>query len=393
MKLVFLEQESRMGGVEYTTLRMAQALNKTKFETVIFCPEEGDLPTLARRAGITVEIVPRPRFFSVSLLWRDRYIFNPFGFVLTALSALRAIRALRRSLQSKAVDVLVTKGLLAHFYGGIAARSLRIPCIWYMQEEVDAKRAGGLFRKLLQICAASLPVKVIVDAQALLEQFGSTVKPQVIYNGVDADAFSPASASERNAARAFFALPEDALVIGQVARIIPLKGQAILLQAFASLLKEFPNIYCLFVGAPLFGSENYQQQLHEQAQQWGIVEKIRFSGFVPDVRQGLAAMDIFVHASIETDSPVSVLEAMACGLPMAVSAVRGTVEMISPNADAILFPPADSTALAAALASLLRDPSRRDALGEQARKSALEKFSLQASAAAFEALLETVHAS
>ena len=392
MKLVFLEQEARMGGVEYTTLRMAQALDKTKFETMILCPEEGDLPMLARQARIAVEIVPRPRFFSVSLLWRSRYVFNPFGFVLTAFSVFKAIGALRQSLQTNSADVLVTKGLLAHFYGGIAARSLRIPCIWYMQEEVDVKRAGGLFRKLLQICASHLPAKIIVDAQALLEQFGGAARPQVIYNGVDTGQFSPASASQRNAARAFFRIPENALVIGQVARIIPLKGQAILLQAFADLVKEFPDIYLLFVGTPLFGSQNYQQNLREQAQQWGIAEKVCFSGFVPDVRQGLAAMDIFVHASIETDSPVSVMEAMACGLPMVVSAVRGTVEMIVPNLDAILFPPGNSAALAVALAALLRDPTLRSRMGEQARKSVTEKFSLQASVAVFEALVESVYA-
>jgi glycosyltransferase involved in cell wall biosynthesis len=396
MRVAFIEQESQLGGVEYTTLRVAQSLDKSKFEPLIICPEEGDLPRLARQSGLNVQIVPRPRFSSVSFFWNQHYIANPFGFLITAIHVFRTAHILCQYLGTNSADVIITKGLLAHFYGGLAARKLGIPCIWYVQEEVDAKRGGGLYRWILNWGAQNIPARLIVDAAALLEQFNNTggVRDavKVIYNGIDTQQFTPFSQSDRQTARKSFDIPSDAAVIGQTGRIIPLKGQTTLLQAFAILAQDFPNLHLLFVGAPLFGDDHYEQVLRRQALQSGMAERIHFTGFLPDVREGLAAMDVFVQASVETDSPVSVMEAMSCGLPVIVSGVRGTLEMVEPESDALIFPPGDSDALILKLATLIRDGDLRMRLGSKARESVIQKFSLQASVAKLETVLEEVHA-
>lgn len=396
MKVAFIEQESQLGGVEYTTLRVAQAFDQSRFELVIVCPEDGDLPRIARQTGLKVHIVPRPNFSSVSFFWKNRYFANPVGFAITALNVIRSANNLNRYLHVNPVDIVVTKGLLAHFYGGLAASRSGIPCIWYVQEEVDAKRAGGLFRFLLHKGAEKLPAKIVVDAEALLEQFCGPSRGeatlQVIYNGIDTGQFAPFSDQERQEARARFGIPENTLVIGQAGRLIPLKGQAVLLQAFIALVKEFPNLHLILVGAPLFGNRDYEQALRKQAAQSRLAGRVHFTGFLSEVRDGMAAMDIFVHASVETDSPVSVMEAMSCGLPVVVSGVRGTLEMVTHECDALVFPPGDSNALALALAKLLRDQNLRAEMGARSRMSITQKFSLHASAARLEALLEEVHA-
>jgi len=396
MKVAFIEQESKMGGVEYTTLRVAQALDKSKFEPIIICPEEGDLPRFARQSGLDVHIVPRPKFPSVSLFWNRRYIANPFGFVITAVNVFRAVRILRNHLQTNSADIILTKGLLAHFYGGLAARRLGIPCIWYMQEEVDAKRAGGAFRWLLRIGAQSLPAKIIVDAEALLEQFGNPARLEhrilTIYNGVDTNQFVPASCDDRKNVRTSFGIPENAVVLGQAGRLIPMKGQDVLLRGFIHLAKEFPDLHLILIGAPLFGDDGYEQALRQQALQSGLAERIHFTGFLPDVHCGLAAMDIFVQASVEADSPVSVIEAMSCRLAVVVSAVRGTLEMVEPGWDAFIFPSGDSDTLILKLAALIRDIDLRMQLGSRARESVIRKFSLQASVAKLETVLGEFYA-
>jgi glycosyltransferase involved in cell wall biosynthesis len=396
MRVAFIEQESLLGGVEYSTLRAAQALNQSRFDPVIICPEEGDLPRLARQVGLNIQIVPRPKFSSVSTLVGNRYVANPLGFFQTAINVIRAARTLQDHLQANPADVVVTKGLLAHFYGGMAARRQQAKCIWYVQEEVDPKRAAGFYRTMLIWGAQRFPAKIIVDAAALIEQFNRTPALrdtiEVVYNGIDTEQFAPFPLQDLEEARRNLDIPENALVIGQTGRLIPLKGQATLFQAFTRLEERFPDLHLLFVGAPLFGSQEFERQLKTRAAEWGLAERVHFSGFLPDVRQGLAAMDIFVHASVETDSPLSVSEAMSCGLPVVVSNVRGTLEMVSPDSNALVFEPGNPEALVVALEKIIRSKPLREELSTRARATVKEKFSLQASVDRLQAIFEEVYA-
>jgi len=396
MRVAFVEQASQLGGVEYSTLRVAQGMDKSRFQPVIICPEDGDLPRLARQAGLEVQIVSRPEFYSVSYQWGRRYIPNLFGFLSTAVSVFRAARSLSEHLSNNPVDLMITKGLLAHFYGGMTARRLHIPCIWYMQEEVDKNRAGGLYHLLLKQGARVFPARIIVDAEALLAQFGelpaSKQSIQVIYNGIDTDQFKPFSSLEREAAKRAFNISEQAVVIGQAGRIIPLKGQDVLLQAFIKLMQNYQDIYLLFVGAALFDNQNYENRLRVLIKQYGLQEKVHFTGFLPDVCQGLAAMDIFVHASVETDSPISVMEAMACSLPVVVSMVQGTAELVNPAVDAMSFEPGNADALAIELEKLIVSEQLRFDLGKKARDTVIEKFSLLASVSQLQDAIEEVYA-
>jgi len=387
MRLAFLDQDFQMGGVEYTTLRTAQALDKTRFAPLLICPAEGDLPRLARQSGLDVAIVPRPKFESVSWFISGRYIANPLGFIVSAVNILRAALRMQKYLQAHPVQIVITKGLMAHFYGGLAARWSHIPCLWFVQEEVDQHRGGGAYRFILAQGAKRLPSKIIVDALALLDQFPDREGIQVIYNGIDPDEFAPFSPRQKMDAHLAFHIPQGGVVIGQAGRLIPLKGQSLLLRAFIGLAAEFPDLHLILVGASLFGDEAYEGALRAQAVRSGLTGRVHFTGFLPDVRFGLAAMDIFVQASVETDSPVAVLEAMSCALPVVVSGVRGSLEMVEPDSDAIVFPPGDVDALTLALASLLRFPSLRAEMGNKARASVIRKFSLQATTAQFESLL------
>lgn len=394
MKVVFIDQSSQMGGVEYTTLRVAQSLDKAKFEPVIICPEEGTLPELARKSGVQVVIVPIPHFPSVSVQIKNKYVVNPFGFLFTAINILRAAQFIGKALPNLNPDVIITKGLLAHFYAGIAAKRRRIPCIWYVQEEVDPKRNGGLYVRILNHFAKVLAKVVVVDAKALLYQFDRYSKeikvPLVIYNGIDTSQFIPLSAGEKSKAKESLNLPKHALIIGQAGRIIPIKGQLIILQAFHQISKEYPDTHLLFVGAPLFDSMAYGQMLRKKVEQYGLSNRVTFTGFLPDVRDGLSAMDIYVQSSTETDSPVSVQEAMSCGLPVIVSNVPGIEEMVTPGRDAVVFSMGDSNELASRLSELIKSEEMRSKIGNLARQSIIEKFSLTNSVIEIEKLLEKI---
>ena len=79
MKIAFLMQESRMGGIEYNSVHLAEKINREKFEVVFLCPGEGKLPGLLREKKIPFRLYQRPPFFSTSLRVGKRHIFNPFA--------------------------------------------------------------------------------------------------------------------------------------------------------------------------------------------------------------------------------------------------------------------------------------------------------------------------
>ncbi len=390
--VAFIEQEARLGGVETTTLQLVTHLSRERFYPVVICPYEGELTAQCRQSGIEVNIVPRPAFTSVSIEVGTRYITNPFALVYSAFACWRAVAPLERHLCASEVDVVVTKGLLAHFYGGEAAHRLGLPCVWYMQEQIALDRAGGLYPRVLNWAARRTANYFAVDAIAMGNQFCPDLHQEgriiTIYNGVDIEKFRPASDTDRILARQQLGMPLDAIVVGHVGRVVMLKGQHVLIEAFSRLAAGYPELHLLLVGAPTFASGEYEARLKRMVSDLGLDSRIHFAGFQRDVVSALAAMDIFVHPSIEPDSPVSVLEALACGKPAILSAVDGTKELVEDGINALLVRPGDAAQLAEFLSNLIADPERRAMLALAARNLAASRYAIHASTAQFEQVLE-----
>lgn len=384
-----------MGGVEYSTLRMSEALNKRGYDTLIICPEKGDLPNLARKQRLDVSIVPRPNFPSVSMLIAGQYFPNPLNVLRSSINIIRSAKIYEQYFKKNPVQIIISKGLLAHFYAGMAAKRRQIPCIWYIQEEVDKNRALGLYQHALSMGANNLPAKIVVDSSALISQFEGTLRGTkdivIIPNGIDTNQFRKFTLQEQILARQKLGIPEHALVIGQAGRVIPLKGQLTTLRAFAQITQKDQDLFLLFVGTSLFSDNKYAEMLKIEAHKLNIAKRVCFSGFLPDVRHGLAAMDIFVHASIDTDSPLSVLEAMACELPVIVSAVKGSVDMIDHSIDGLLFKPKDVLNLAECLRLLANSFEKRLAFGKAARNKILAECTIEQYAIKFGDLIEDTY--
>ena len=128
----------------------------------------------------------------------------------------------------------------------------------------------------------------------------------------------------------------------------------------------------------VFGDGPLRSELEAQTRALGIDGAVEFAGEVPDARPHLEDADVFVLASLSEGMPVSVLEAMAAGLPVVASAVDGLEEVVVDGKTGFLTPPGDAAALAARLGQLVDDPSLRSAFGEAGRARAEEYFSLPA---------------
>lgn len=163
--------------------------------------------------------------------------------------------------------------------------------------------------------------------------------------------------------------------VGTLGRLSRLKGVHHLIVATSRLAASGVPVSVAIAGD---GSE--ADALREMASSAGMVDSVRFEGFVPDERAGefLAGLDVFVLASHTEGLPFTVMEAMRAGLPIVASRVGGVPEMVEDGVSGILYEPGDEVALAAALERLWRDPEMARRLGTAARRRYEERFTLEA---------------
>jgi len=148
-----------------------------------------------------------------------------------------AARRLARVLQQVNADLIVTKGLFSHFYGGLAARQLGIPCVWHVQDFIS-ERFWKVYQRLFGQVARWMPDHIIVDGASISRQLHRTVRNRtsIIHNAVDTNVFRPGL--DGRTIRKEVGIPLDAMVIGHVGRMTPWKGQHYLLQAFARIAAD-----------------------------------------------------------------------------------------------------------------------------------------------------------
>jgi glycosyltransferase involved in cell wall biosynthesis len=207
-----------------------------------------------------------------------------------------------------------------------------------------------------------------------------TSKLHLIYNGIDIEAL------RRDIARAA-PLPlsgVDGRRIGMVANLVPIKGHAVLFDAFAEVTKTHPDATLLLVGdGPL------KDELNTRCRELGIADKVHFLGRTPAARL-LGRIDIAVQASLSEGGSNVVLEYMAAGLPMAAPAVGANAELLRHGETARLFEPGDASGLARELNHLLDRPDEAKRMGEAARRMIETELTSRAMVARMEDLYERV---
>lgn len=190
----------------------------------------------------------------------------------------------------------------------------------------------------------------------------------VIYNGIDVlPAPSPA---QRDAVRGQLQLPDSAVVVATVARLDPVKDLGVLVQAVSQVNAETP-MRLLVVGD---GSERAALEKAAQAADGG--RSTIFLGHREDARALLAGCDLFANSSISEGVSLTILEAMAAGLPVVATRVGGTPEVVDDTC-ARLVPARNVEAMTDALRALARDPQLCAALGRAGRRRVEERFTLE----------------
>ena len=209
-----------------------------------------------------------------------------------------------------------------------------------------------------------ISVSSLVAEKAEKAGIASSGKLTTIYSGMELDWFLNAEVDPR-AVRRQLGIPEDAPVIGKIARMVPVKNHDQLFDAMPEIVARHPQVRFLLVGdGPLI------DRLRQRATDMGIAEHVIFAGLVPRERipEMLAAMDVLAHTAVYEGLPRVLVQALAMGKPCVAFDADGAAEVVIPGETGFLVPAGDRASLVAAVDGLLADPALRAHMGERGRR-------------------------
>jgi glycosyltransferase involved in cell wall biosynthesis len=263
-----------------------------------------------------------------------------------------------------------------HLLGALAKpRSTLL--IWHLHEYLEKRPAMRvLLRGVLARCSLIVAVSrsIAADARKALPH-GPPLA--VIHNAVDTDVFTPhGPALDLAELSGLPPPPTGAMRVGLVATFAHWKGHEVFLQAAASAAG---NHRFYVVGGPIYatgGSQWSLDDLRARAGALGVADRVGFTGFVKDVPAAMRGLDVVVHASTAPEPfGLAILQAMACGRPVIVTAVGGACELIAPEENALAVSAGNSTELLRAIERLAGEPALRLRLARAGRANVEHHFS------------------
>lgn len=203
-----------------------------------------------------------------------------------------------------------------------------------------------------------------------------------ILNGVDLNHFDNPS-YDRGPIRASLGIANKMHVVITVAALFKVKGHIDLLNAASRLCQSRKDIVFLIVG-----EGSLEESLREQTKNLRISNNVKFLGFRSDVPQLLAASDVFVLPSYSEGMPISIIEAMAAGLPIVATNVGGIPEVVENGANGYLVEPGEPEALANKISTIVANRDVARCFGTNSRDRARSKFRLKRMISEYERLYE-----
>lgn len=331
-----------VGGLERVVVNLARGCRGSRYRAVVCCLEEaGDLAgEVAAAGGLVLTLAKRPG--------------------IDVGAAVRLSRLLRRERAS----VVHTHNVTPHLTGLVAARLAGVPVVVHTKHgrNYPGDRRKVLLNRLLARGTDAV-VAVSEDTRRVVLDIERTNPRRVrcILNGVDTELYRPAGDPATRPP-----------VIGTVARLSPEKDQQSMLAAFRLVLNEVADARLVIAG-----SGPCEAELRATAASLGITASVDFLGVSHDVPGVLGTFSVFTLSSTTEGLSMTLIEALAAGVPAVATDVGGNREIINPPVCGLIVPPSDPAALAAAWIELLRDPERRAGMGAAGRARVVERFSVE----------------
>jgi glycosyltransferase involved in cell wall biosynthesis len=345
------------GGAQESYTGLLLRLDRTRYEVRALSLSSGSAVQRLRRLGIGVEVIDDADDDA-------------------------AVRELTAYLRRNEIDLVHAHMHRAEVTGVRAALAAGTPVI---MATVHSSRVRSPEDQALLARLTRHMDRLIVPSDAIVAKVRSEGRSgarfAIIPNGVDLSRF--AAPPRKCGLRSDVGIPHGAQLIGVVARLEPEKGHRYLLEAMPSILRSAPDAWLTIVGE---GSLLASLRAQAAALPAPARDRIVFAGRRDDVSAVTADLSVAVLPSLREAQGISILEAMARRRPVVASRVGGIPEVITDGIDGLLVPPADSDALAAAIASVLTDSALARRLGEAGYVTVAERFSIDAQVRRIEAV-------
>ncbi len=272
-----------------------------------------------------------------------------------------AVRRLRQMIRNLKVNILHCHDSHAHTIGLLATMGLD-NCKVVVTRRVDFRVGNNIISNFKYKHGVDKFIAVSEGVKKVLESDG--IDPSsitVVHDGIEVNRFLCRDKAEHLYHE--FGLDPSKPVIGNIAALAPHKDQKNLLQAAKIVLEQIPEAQFLVVGAGAL-----EKELKQLAADLKIRERVKFTGFRPDIPQILTIVNIFAVSSYLEGLGSSTLEAMSAGLPIVATRTGGIPEIVENNINGILVPPRDSESLARGIIALLRDQKMREKMGSASRQ-------------------------
>ncbi len=356
VRLAHLQLLPLMTGVQKVTLEEFQFLDRSIFEPVLICKEEGALTTAVEQLGLSAHYA--------SSLVRN---ISPYRDISAALQLCRLLKRL-------APDVLHTHSSKTGILGRLAGRLSGVPVVIHSVHGYAFPYATSWLSRAIYISMEYLGGK-LGDAFVVLNESDRQIaintlhipenKVHLIPNGVDVDSFAKSKGWQRSEIRrqSFDLSNDDVICVGMVGRLWRQKNPTCLLRAALRELKQSnKRVQFYFIG---------DGELRDELEQ-----VISILGWREDVTKLLSGLDIFVLPSRWEGMPLAILEAMASSLPVIASDISGNRDLVSHGVNGILFKPDDDEQLASEIMNLVNAKGMRDEMGITSRLKVLKHYQI-----------------
>ncbi|MEM8984684.1 MAG: glycosyltransferase [Pseudomonadota bacterium] len=360
MKIVHLETGRHRYGGPQQVLQLMNRLAESGHDNTLIGATDSEVLAHARLAGHSIEAIATIGDADVSLVPR-----------------------LARRFARLAPDVVhVHSRRGGDLYGGPAARLAGLPSVLTRRVDNPLSVFGARWRlrPYRRVIAISEAVRDVLTSAGVAAE-----RIVVIRDALDVAplVLSP----ERDWFVQTFGVPKGVPLIGVIAQFIPRKGHRYVFDAMPAVLERLPAARLL-----LFGRGPLEAELRALAHEYGLAEQVVFGGFRRDMARILPCLDLVVHPATAEGMGVALLEAAAAAVPVVAFAAGGVSEVVVDGETGLLVPVGDSAGLGAAIAALLTDRRRGEALGVAARRRIEQAFSVAEHAARHEALYAAVMA-
>ena len=357
--IAYLVSSRVRGGVEEHVLSLARHLDRARFAVTLVCP-----------AGLLAAMSTDLAALRIRTVALD--IDLP-----TSPGKLREVIRLYWFLRRLRPDIVNCHLLRATVVGAPVAKLAGVRTVIATNHGPDAWRRGtlkswhGIDRWVDRFVDRT--IAVCESAKDHLVRKGLAAdKISVVNNGRELENFVPLTSAEVAEVRAELGLAPDEPVIGIVARLDAQKGHRHALAAMPEILERYPRARLLLVG-----DGSLREALQSQAATLGIVDRVLFAGFRPDVRRLLGASDIVALPSLWEGLPLTLIEALAMEKPVVATAVNGSRDVILDDETGLLVPPGDSHAIAKGVLRLLDHHDDAKRLAARGRAHVLARFDIR----------------